>query len=212
MRSYKKRTRLNIKMFSLNRGEGIIALSLKILLLGWMFSTTVLYSQSLFAAERLVFDNYKLYRANDQYTLDVNTSLRLRDRPIEALNRGVSLYFDLNISVIRQRNWWPDSTERSITKRYRLFYFDLTRHYRVTEISSGESHSFLTLEEAIEQLGNIRGLPLIPVASVSNPVRYRVNMYMALDISELPAPLQLQAYTTRRWLLRSEETEWPLVE
>ena len=118
----------------------------------------------------------------------------------------------MNIAVIKQRNFWPDATVSAISRRYRLFYFDLTRHYRVTELSTGKSYSFLTLEEAIDQLGTVRDLPIIEIDRVKRPSRYRVNIEMSLDISELPAPLQLQAYTTRRWLLRSEETEWPLVE
>ncbi len=162
------------------------------------------------AAERLVFENYSTYKSDGVYMLDVDTNVRIRNRPKIALQNGVSLYFTMNISVIRQKNWWPDSTVSFITRRYRLFYFDLTRHYRVTELSTGTSHSFRTLDEAIDELGKIRGLPIITTDRVSRPSRYRVNITMSMDISELPAPLQLQAYTTRRWLLRSEETEWPL--
>ncbi len=169
-----------------------------------------LSTYSLEAAERLVFDNFSVYKADGVYKLDVDTNVRIRKQPRIALQKGVSLYFTMNISVIRQKNWWPDSTVSSISRRYRLFYFDLTRHYRVTELSTGVSHSFRTLEDAIDQLGTIRGLPIISTEDVSNPSRHRVNIKMSLDISELPAPLQLQAYTTRRWLLRSEETEWSL--
>jgi len=170
----------------------------------------VLMCQSVVAAERLVFENFLAYKSQGVYKMDVDTHVRIRKSPAEALKKGISLYFTMNISVVRQRNWWPDSTESMITRYYRLFYFDLARHYRVTEITSGETQSFLTLEEAINNLGKIRGLPLIPIDHVIHPIRYRVHLQMSLDISELPAPLQLQAYTTHRWLLRSEDTQWPL--
>lgn len=164
------------------------------------------------AKERLVFDNFSVRKSEGVYKMDVDTNIRIRKQPRDALQKGVSLYFTMNIAVIKQRNFWPDATVSAITRRYRLFYFDLTRHYRVTELSTGKSYSFLTLEEAIDQLGTVRDLPIIEIDRVKRPSRYRVNIEMSLDISELPAPLQLQAYTTRRWLLRSEETEWPLVE
>jgi hypothetical protein len=164
----------------------------------------------LLAGERLRFENVRVYQAQGQYLLDVDTMVRMRSGPAEALRKGVSLYFNLEVALIRQRTWWPDSTVRSITKRYRLFYFELTRHYRVTEISSGESHNFRTLDEALIQLGKIRSFSLIEASKVKTPKRYRLEMEMALDISDLPAPLQLQAYTTRRWRLRSEPMQWPL--
>ncbi len=162
------------------------------------------------AAERFQFENVNIYKSDGRYYLDADTTVRMRRRPAEALEKGVSLYFDMQISVIRQRTWWPDSTVRSISKRYRLFYFELTRHYRVTEIYSGETRSFRTLDEAKEYLGNIEGLPLIAVNEVKNPSRYRIQIQIKLDISELPAPLQIQAYTTRRWRLQSDVTAWPL--
>lgn len=163
-----------------------------------------------FADERLRFENVRVFKSGGVYLLDADTRVDIRERPAEALEKGVSLYFNLYIDVVRQRTWWPDSTVRSITKRYRLFYFELTRHYRVTEIFSGESHNFRILDGALEQLGKIRKLPLISEKSVGGSTRYRVEMQVELDISELPAPLQLQAYTTRRWLLKSDRAAWPL--
>ena len=162
------------------------------------------------AAERVRFDYIAVYKSDTHYMLDADSIIRMRSRPAEALKRGVSLFFNLDISIIRQRTWWPDKVERTIRKRYRLFYFELTRHYRVTEIRSGESSSFRTLEEATRYLGNVRKLPLISLSKVKNPGRYRLEMQLSLDLNELPAPLQIQAHTTRRWRLKSEPTIWPL--
>ncbi len=162
------------------------------------------------AAERVRFDYISVYKSDTHYLLDVDSVVRMRHRPKEALEKGVSLYFNLDIEVIRQRNWWPDNVERSIRKRYRLFYFELTRHYRVTETRSGESRSFRTLDEATQYLGTVRALPLLKISKVRNPSRYRIQLQLSLDLSELPTPLQLQGYTTRRWRLKSEETVWPL--
>jgi len=163
-----------------------------------------------FAGERVTFDNVRVYPAHGRYVIDLDARVRMRRRPTQALEKGVSLYFNLDVDVFRQRTFWPDSVERSIRKRYRLFYFELTQHYRITEIRSGKSVSFKTLDEASQHLSHIRGLPLLDVARVRDPGRYRVRVKMGLDYSELPTPLQLQAYTTRRWRLRSEETVWPL--
>ncbi|MCB1754387.1 MAG: DUF4390 domain-containing protein [Gammaproteobacteria bacterium] len=176
----------------------------------FLLAFSMVHAPLALAAERLTIENVRIYKDADHYLLDADTMVNMRERPTAALEKGVSLYFNLDIDVVRQRTWWPDNTVRSIRKRYRLFYFELTRHYRVTEITSGESLNFRTLEEALDQLGKIRGLPLIAIKDVNNPSRHRVQLQMALDISELPAPLQLQAYTTRRWLLKSDQVVWPL--
>ena len=178
--------------------------------LGLLFALVVFNTQSLRAAERLVFEDINIYKKSGRYLLDADANIRMRSRPSQALEKGVSLYFNLKIELILQHNWWPDSTINTITRRYRLFYFELTRHYRVTEISGGESRNFRTLDEALEYLGHIRQVPLIQVAKVKQSSRYRVVMSMGLDKTELPAPLQLQAYTTRRWRMNSNEVVWPL--
>ncbi|MDO6459990.1 DUF4390 domain-containing protein [Granulosicoccaceae sp. 1_MG-2023] len=162
------------------------------------------------AAERVWFENVRVYRPGDYYLLDLDSHLRLRARPTEALANGVSLYFDLTIEVKRQRNLWPDETVRTITKRYRLFYFELTRHFRVTETRSGHSSNFDSLDKALDYLGNLRAEPLVAARDVDMPQRYRVEIQLAIDPSELPAPLQIQAYTTRRYLMKSDVLVWPL--
>lgn len=163
-----------------------------------------------YAAERVWFENVRVYRSAEHYVLDLDSRLRLRARPTDALTNGVSLYFDLEIAVKRQRNLWPDETVNTIRKRYRLFYFELTRHYRVTEIASGRSSNFTSLDEALEHLGNLRAEPLIRIRDVSQPQRYRLEIQLAIDHSELPAPLQIQAYTTRRYRMKSDVLVWPL--
>lgn len=178
--------------------------------LGLSFTLLVIGAQPVRAAERLFFNDINIYKKNGQYLLDADAIIRMRSRPTQALEKGVSLYFDLKINLIQQHNWWPDSTVNSVTRRYRLFYFELTRHYRVTETHGGESQNFRTLDEALEYLGQIRQLPLIEVPLVKQPSRYRVEMSMGLDKTELPAPLQLQAYTTRRWRMNSNDVVWPL--
>lgn len=162
------------------------------------------------AAERVWFENVRVYRSGEHYVLDLDSRLRLRARPTEALANGVSLYFDLDIVVKRQRNLWPDETVNSIRKRYRLFYFELTRHFRVTEIETGRASNFSSLEEALQHLGNLRAEPLVRIRDVDQPQRYRVELQLAIDHSELPAPLQIQAYTTRRYRMKSDVLVWPL--
>lgn len=179
-------------------------------MLGLSVVVFVFSAQTVRAAERLYFDDINIYKKDGLYQLDADTIIRMRNRPTQALEKGVSLYFDLKIELLLQHNWWPDSTVATIDRRFRLFYFELTRHYRVTETHGGESRNFRTLDEALEYLGRIRQVPLIEVKKVRQSSRYRVEMSMGLDKTELPAPLQLQAYTTRRWRMNSNDVVWPL--
>lgn len=147
---------------------------------------------------------------NGVYLLDADIRYRFGKEPREALHNGVPLTIELEIEIVRRREWLWDESVASLQQFYRLEYYALSRQYVVVNLNSGELKNFPTFETAIEFLGRIRDFPLLDASLLKPDASYYVWLRASLDIYALPAPLQLLAYFSRDWSLTSEWYTWPL--
>jgi len=156
------------------------------------------------------------YRSLVSYVIDGNVllesdvSVRLSGLSRAALQSGVALEFDVEIDVIRQRNFWPDKTLRRYQIPVRLSYQDLTRSYRLERLNSGQRASFSDLDSALDAVAQLRDVVLISEDQLSGRGRYYGVMRVQLDLDALPGPLRTQAYFSRAWQLDNGEQTWPL--
>jgi hypothetical protein len=159
--------------------------------------------------------NFKVLSAtthlkNGVYLLDADIRYRFGKEPREALHNGVPLTIELEIEIMRHREWLWDEAIASLQQYYRLEYYALSRQYVVINLNSGELKNFPTFETAIEFLGRIRDFPLVDASLLESDTNYYVWLRASLDIYALPAPLQLLAYFSEDWSLTSEWYTWPL--
>ena len=156
------------------------------------------------------------YRSLVSYVIDGNVmlesdvSVRLSGLSRAALQSGVALEFDVEIDVVRQRNFWPDLILRRYQIPVRLSYQDLTRSYRLERLNSGQRANFSRLSTALDAVAQLRNVVLIPDASLERSGRYYGVMRVQLDIDALPSPLRTQAYFSSAWTLKNGEQSWPL--
>ena len=68
----------------------------------------------------------------------------------EALQDGVTLTFDLEARVERERRFWFNANVVDLTLRRELSYHAVTDRYVVRDVRSGDQNSFATLEEALD--------------------------------------------------------------
>ena len=128
----------------------------------------------------------------------------------QALANGVNLHFMVEVTVHKRRKWWIDTPVLERRLRYRLYYYDLTRHYRVEDSQTGESDNFRSLAAALRRLGSLTQFALIPANQLASNRRYAASIKIELDRTRLPGPLQAQALVSRDWQLESEEFKWLL--
>src|SRR5690242_13300310 len=64
-----------------------------------------------------------------------------------ALRDGVTLVFDLDTRVERERRWWWDANIVELTLRRELAYHAVSDRYVVKDVRSGSQDSFATIEE-----------------------------------------------------------------
>ena len=134
-------------------------------------------------------------------TMDLDVGLKLSPIVLEAAERGVPLYFTLDVKIKAPRWWWLDKSivETSLTRR--MSYNTLTQQWRV---ATGDL--FLpvgSLQDALAVLEKVRGWPVAPLDRFEPNIRYEGEVRIRLDTSHLARPLQLDARNRGAWSLTS---------
>ena len=135
--------------------------------------------------------------------LTADVAMPLTDTLIDAVNRGLALYFQTELEVQRSRWYWMNEKLVEAAIEWRLSYHALTRQYRVSSNAVGQS--FGTLEEALAAMGTIRAVPIAWADGLVPGRRYDGWLRMRLDASRLPKPFQMTALTNREW---NPQSEW----
>lgn len=137
-------------------------------------------------------------------TMDVDVNLKLSPIVIEAAERGVPLYFTLDIKITAPRWWWWDRqiVETSLTRR--MSYNTLTQQWRV---ATGDLFlPVASFQEAVAVLEKVRGWPVAPLDRFASNTQYDGAVRIRLDTSHLARPLQLDARNRGAWSLTSPWT------
>ncbi len=134
-------------------------------------------------------------------TMALDVGLKLSPIVLEAAERGVPLYFTLDVKIKAPRWWWLDKSivETSLTRR--MSYNTLTQQWRV---ATGDLFlPVASLQDALAVLEKVRGWPVAPLDRFEPNVRYEGEVRIRLDTSHLARPLQLDARNRGAWSLTS---------
>ena len=145
------------------------------------------------------------------YFLDARLLYRLSGAALEALESGVPLTIEMQITMSRVRRWWLDPEVAELKQQYQVQYNALSQRYRVTNLNSGEQNSFGTLFSALNSVGTVTELPLIDASLLEQGKRYEMRIRSVLDLESFPGPLRLLAFWRNDLDLESEWYEWRLV-
>jgi hypothetical protein len=144
---------------------------------------------------------------DDQVLLNVDFAFSLNSTLEEALQRGIPLYFLLEVEVQRPRWYWFDEKVLTHTTQYRVSYLPLTRQYRVA--SGLLSQTVDSLEEVERLIGRVTARSIANASDLEKGARYDVVVRLRLDQNQLPKPFQINALASREWHLASESRRIP---
>ena len=142
----------------------------------------------------------------DKYFLLGGYHLKLTNAMEEALNKGVTLYFIQRFEADRPRDFWLAEDVSEVKRTLRLSHNALLRNYQIN--GGGQQRVFDTLPHALESLGALDDWQVMDRRSLQQKYLYRARIRMYLDTSQLPKPLQVNAFTSNRWNLDSDWREW----
>ena len=151
----------------------------------------------------------KLTLQEQTYLLSARINYTLSEEALKALNNGITLTFNVELSLIEPRSWLWDKHHSSILLSYQIKHHTLARIYQVTDTKNNLQHSYSGLELALHSIGTLSEIPVNALSKHEN-----INLYGALtaylNIEALPLPMRPMAYITPGWHLRSDTFRWPL--
>jgi hypothetical protein len=127
----------------------------------------------------------------------------------DALRDGVTLTFDLDTRVERERRLWFNASIVDLTLRRELRYHAVTDRYVVREVRTGEQENFATLEEALAYLGRIDSWPILVEPQLDGG-NYLISVRAGVRRGRLPASLRALLFWTDDFRRVSEWYSWSL--
>src|SRR4030095_3266758 len=150
---------------------------------------------------------------NGVYQLFARIVYPVNDDIRAALKDGLTLTFDLDVIVSRERRFWMDETVAEYTLKRELNYHAVSDRYLTREIGtngSGDQHSYATLEEALEALGTVEAWPFLLAPQMSANRQYRVNLRAGVRRGRLPHTLRVLLFWTDDCHREAECFSWSL--
>jgi hypothetical protein len=160
-------------------------------------------------ADTIPLNNAEIRIEDDNVILNADFEVTLTPTLEEALQRGVPLYFLLEVEIVRPRWYWFDEKAVQTSTQYRISYQPLTRQYRVA--SGLLSQVFDTLDEVERFLGRVTARAVARADQFERGARYDAIVRLRLDVNQLPKPFQVNALASREWQLASESRRIPFV-
>jgi len=144
------------------------------------------------------------------YHLNVRLDLPIGDAVRRGLAEGVPLTVELHLDIERVRQLWPNSHVAELTQRYHLQYNAVSARYILRNDNSGQQESLGSVDAAIEQLSEIRGLPVLDKALLSPDRRYEASVRAKVDYGTVPFSLRVVMFWVNDWHRESDRYTWTL--
>jgi hypothetical protein len=165
-------------------------------------SLSLALSATLLHADSIIARSASLEPGEDGWLLSADFDITLSAPVEEALSKGITLSFALELEATRARWYWFDQRAGIAAQSYRLGYNTLTRQYR---LSAGTLfQNFESLQEALAVLGRVRRRPMLPASALTPGNTYAAAVRLRLDLSRLPRPFQARPFASPEWNLASD--------
>jgi hypothetical protein len=144
------------------------------------------------------------------YQLNLHLDLPVSDAVRRGLAEGVPLTIELDLDIERVRQLLPNSRVAELTQRYHLQYNAVSARYVLRNDNSGQQESLSTIDAAIEQLSEVRGLPVLDKALIMPGRRYEANVRAKVDYGSVPFSLRVVMFWVNDWHRESDWYTWTL--
>ena len=144
------------------------------------------------------------------YHLNAHLDLPVSDAVRRGLAEGVPLAVELDLDIEKVRQLLPNSRVAELTQRYHLQYNAVSARYVLRNDNSGQQQSLSTVDAAVEQLSEVRGLPVLDRALLSTGRRYEANVRAKVDYGSVPFSLRVVMFWVNDWHRESDWYTWTL--
>jgi hypothetical protein len=144
------------------------------------------------------------------YHLNARTDLPVGDAVRRGLAEGVPLSLELDIDIEHVRQLLPNSRVAELTQRYHLQYNAVSARFILRNDNSGQQESLGTIDAALEQLSDIRGLPVLDKSLIAADRRYEASVRAKVDYGTVPFSLRMLMFWVNDWHRESDWYTWTL--
>jgi hypothetical protein len=127
----------------------------------------------------------------------------------KALRDGITLAFDLDVRIERERRLWFNANIVELTLHRELSYHAVSDRYVVRDVRSGDQETFATLDETLESLGKVEAWPILVEPQLDGG-SYTISVRASVRRGQLPASLRALLFWTDDWARQSEWYTWSL--
>ena len=132
------------------------------------------------------------------------------ERIREALQEGVTLAFDLEVNISRERRFWFDADVVSFNMRRVLAYHIISDRYVLRDANAMELGSFPTLATALAQLGKLDKLPIAVDPQLRGSGPWLVSLRAGVRRGRMPDALRTLVFWSDAWHRTSDWQTWKL--
>lgn len=144
------------------------------------------------------------------YHLNARIDLPVSDAVRRGLAEGVPLTVELDLDIERVRQLLPNARVAELTQRYHLQYNAVSARYILRNDNSGQQESVGTVDAAVEQLSEVRNLPVLDKSLISPDRRYEANVRAKIDYGTVPFSLRVLMFWVNEWHRESDWYTWTL--
>lgn len=188
------------------------------LLLGWLVTAVLGWGVALAQAPAGGTEPppLRLERSDDALWLSTQLQFDLSPAVVDALHKGIPIFFVAEAEVLRERWYWTNKKMASARRQFRLAYQPLTNRWRLN-ITSGEvaepalglalNQNFESWTDALASVRRMTRWKIAEASDLPPSARYLVAFRFRLDLAQLPRPLQIGTLGQADWsvMLASEQ-------
>ncbi len=127
------------------------------------------------------------------------------------LKDGVTLSFDLECVVSRQRRFWFDAEAVSLVRHSELSYQVVADRYLLRNVDAGTQETFPTLEAALARVGTVDEWPIAVDLMLPADEEWQISLRAGVRRGHMPDALRALVFWSDAWHRTSEWYTWTLV-
>jgi hypothetical protein len=144
------------------------------------------------------------------FLMNARTIYPLNDDIRSALTDGVTLNFELQAIVNRQRRFWFDATLVDVTLRRELSWHAVSERFVVRDPDRGEQQVFVSLDQALAEVGVVSNWPVVVEPQLDADATYEISVRVGMRRGHLPEALRRLIFWSDSWNRSSEWYSWTL--
>ena len=147
---------------------------------------------------------------NGVYQLTARIAYPMNDQIPAALKDGVTLSFEIETQVLRQRRFWTDATVAAFTLHRELSWHAVREQYLVRDTERGELGAYSSLDQALAGIGAVDNWPVLLEPQLQPDASYQIGVRASVRRGALPGALRALIWWSDSWQRTSDWFRWSL--